>query len=1174
MSFIDESEPRYMDERDGPASAEQRIASPFSGELPSMASSSLAEHHLFADDRSQVSGGTYATIELSNSIETIGSRDDANSEATICERLTEELRTFATHDATSLHEVPYSPPSGPSEGFTTTVKTAISQIRRHAKWFAPEPLAALLEAALFAASTSQSSASLFATLNLIEAVQTYAYIHPYSLRAVAKFLAQTYYNTYRRNKTQKVALKARDLTISTLKSHLGPQLDEAICDAMNGDLASRDGFACSAGALELLAKRVRFDDPDLPCVNLTEVLDRVHFLAVTTRANEYITEHILHLLTRIFKDDRYIPQMQQDACWTYVLDILLASCKAPRHSATSAIFETLAQHLSSIEPRLQLRMAWLYVRLGQPLHRVLSHQLRTSFCNVPQDEQEWRLKHVDMIQLCTEASYLEELRALTNANVLMHQLQYPDEHAAVSVVATNFITHIMDMNTIERARKLLVRALVDMFYTSAMITSSISTTQPLFDALCMASTFSTDAAAFLFRVRADVKNFTYVNPEDTEHRFLGILETAPDLKKWFATLVDVLHLGAPWEVYEIFLRETKRVLSNHNLFRDHLHVIRRLQELITDQIKTGKVVDPPLHTGLTKTYVIAELVQILAASLSYHRMLKKEEITDIVATFNSTAGSPDYIVSIECIHALTICCYEVPETMNRYMDDIIDRMSRMVTRRFLAIHVLQFLAGLSRLPELCSGFQETDYKKIFAVCYSYLQSTRGESTMAERKRTPTSEQSSATQRNEEALPEYVYALAHHVITFWYMTLQRRYRDPLKPYITSCLTYEVDGKERIEDQGMVTIDLMDRVDADDGSSSWHDDAAFTTLDGRLVQRHRLVGMLLVTTKTSLRTGRTLVTVRRPSGMSQRLLEHGKASVTVEDDSNSLTVLPDDLLGRTYGSIAIPKPSSTLGALDIIALPEDDAVNRAIASLDRTSALDSHKAGIVYIGESQITDHRIFRNIAGSPDYREFIYDLGDLERLKGATFNTQGLDRNDDTDGEHTIVWHNDVTEMVFHIVTMMPNSSDEHENTARKKRHIGNNHVNIIFNNSGRTHDYTTLYNLFPGQLTHVYIIITPSARTTFVQTRTENPTTEKHDRFYSLRVVTRPDYPNISSAADEKVVSGASLAGMVRNLALNECIMTLMWTGRGGEGAEYPSSWRSRLQQLRRLGERYRGGR
>ena len=60
----------------------------------------------------------------------------------------------------------------------------------------------------------------------------------------------------------------------------------------------------------------------------------------------------------------------------------------------------------------------------------------------------------------------------------------------------------------------------------------------------------------------------------------------------------------------------------------------------------------------------------------------------------------------------------------------------------------------------------------------------------------------------------MYALAHHIIIFWYLSLTRQNRQALKPFITSCLTYKsADGKDVVEDQGMVTIDMMDRVDAE-------------------------------------------------------------------------------------------------------------------------------------------------------------------------------------------------------------------------------------------------------------------------------------------------------------------------------------------------------------------------
>jgi hypothetical protein len=52
--------------------------------------------------------------------------------------------------------------------------------------------------------------------------------------------------------------------------------------------------------------------------------------------------------------------------------------------------------------------------------------------------------------------------------------------------------------------------------------------------------------------------------------------------------------------------------------------------------------------------------------------------------------------------------------------------------------------------------------------------------------------------------------------------------------------------------------------------------------------------------------------------------------------------------------------------------------------------------------------------------QFLAGLGTKVALKGANFNTQGLDRESNMDGEFTYAWRDRVTEIVFHVTTMMP----------------------------------------------------------------------------------------------------------------------------------------------------------
>lgn len=199
--------------------------------------------------------------------------------------------------------------------------------------------------------------------------------------------------------------------------------------------------------------------------------------------------------------------------------------------------------------------------------------------------------------------------------------------------------------------------------------------------------------------------------------------------------------------------------------------------------------------------------------------------------------------------------------------------------------------------------------------------------------------------------------------------------------------------------------------------------------------------------------------------------------------------------------------------------------------------------------------------GSADYTAFINGLGTLTRLKGAKFNTQGLDREYDTDGEFTFAWRDRVTEIVFHVTTMMPTNLDHDPQCTNKKRHTGNDFVNIVFNNSGLPFRFDS----FPSAFNYVYIVISPESRASFVDTR-HNPS--KQDQFYKVQVMSKRGFPDISPAAETKIISGTNLPAFVRLVALNASVFSLVWANR--EGGEHVSSWRNRLREIRRLRERH----
>lgn len=243
-----------------------------------------------------------------------------------------------------------------------------------------------------------------------------------------------------------------------------------------------------------------------------------------------------------------------------------------------------------------------------------------------------------------------------------------------------------------------------------------------------------------------------------------------------------------------------------------------------------------------------------------------------------------------------------------------------------------------------------------------------------------------------------------------------------------------------------------------------------------------------------------------------------------------------------------------------LPEDEKTTRALAVFDRIPVVDFHKIGLVYVGVGQTEERGILSNRMGSPAYTEFVDGLGDLITLKGTDRNTGGLDRENNLDGEFAYVWSDRITEIVFHVTTMMPTLEDDPQCTM-KKRHIGNDFVNIVFNNSGLPWRFGTI----PSQFNFVSIVITPEARSGFVSSRLTKKGPQ--DRvFYRVQVCRKEGFSDISPAQETKIVSDLSLPAFVRNLALSASVYSHVYNEGGGE---HISNWRHRLRSINRLRER-----
>jgi hypothetical protein len=120
------------------------------------------------------------------------------------------------------------------------------------------------------------------------------------------------------------------------------------------------------------------------------------------------------------------------------------------------------------------------------------------------------------------------------------------------------------------------------------------------------------------------------------------------------------------------------------------------------------------------------------------------------------------------------------------------------------------------------------------------------------------------------LPQYVYALAFHVITFWFMALKLPERKGQIPWITKNLIYtDRAGREVTEEQSQVIMDMMQTVAYSDRDETAPDPNFSKESDGDVSKKTWIVGLSLLTIETAARTGVSQITSRRP--VSRPLIE---------------------------------------------------------------------------------------------------------------------------------------------------------------------------------------------------------------------------------------------------------------------------------------------------------------
>ncbi|KAK6379906.1 Tuberous sclerosis 2-like protein [Exophiala oligosperma] len=677
---------------------------------------------------------------------------------------------------------------------------------------------------------------------------------------------------------------------------------------------------------------------------------------------------------------------------------------------------------------------------------------------------------------------------------------------------------------------------------------------------------------FLFSNRPS----TYLNVDVSAH---PESQTELDMDTWLMNIIRCLQADTDWETYSYTIVHVAAQLSNIALFLNSMEAVVKFRQVLCEQIVNNTFREAPPSTGLKKSDVALCMFNILIPLIAYatmkHETVQKGFGDDLVRAFLTGISGAWEGTSRPCIHALSICSLEIPSSVASLYPTIIDKMSKNMTQAHLTAHILEFLIHMALLPEMHSNLNADEIQMILGMCIQFLEKTReqhqasisspaGRLSLQSRhsglnfRRPPYR----ASMLTDIGLPQYAAALAYHVIIFWFLSLRLESRAKYVSWIVTRLIWKnPQGLEMIDEQSQVLIDMMQRTAFSDlGETAPQADFAGQD-DGPISSASWIAGLSVITAQTAGHTGKTQIIKRQASGttyaryqqLTSELPSHHTPSHTeIRHHEATTEMLPSHIILQMVASAA-----TTNIADQPVLLPDEDYVRRGLDSFDRIPTVSSHKIGVLYIGKDQSAESDYLANTSGSQDYERFLSELGSVVSLQPPLrYNPQGLEFP--RDGENTMAWRNRVDEIVYHVPTMMPTDLEEDPQCINKKAHVGNCHVNVVFNRSGLPWGFEN----FQSQLNYINIVIRPACRGRQALDPNFMP------GFYWVQVVTRDDLPNISPVADTKIISAAQLAPFVRALALNASMFSQCWNTKDSD-SEFPSGWRARLQQIKRLKER-----
>ncbi|KAJ3291157.1 Tuberous sclerosis 2-like protein [Rhizoclosmatium sp. JEL0117] len=680
-----------------------------------------------------------------------------------------------------------------------------------------------------------------------------------------------------------------------------------------------------------------------------------------------------------------------------------------------------------------------------------------------------------------------------------------------------------------------------------------------------------------------------------------------DLDALLATYLRILKFDGQWEVYYLMLQKFEGFLRSIAMASPQLvtpasvELIRaHFCELVVSETIAVSVTNLPSTVKKSDLYLL--VFKVLMTLLLWDDQFDKP-ITDQVLKCFQLGLTRWPTTSKYCMNSFTHLLTHLPAPMTRLVPTLLQTISR-ITSAGMQPSILEFLSTLARLPLLSVNLREEDYKRVFGIALQSIRNSTGTVVDAyagvlgfhclsvwfvnlgmgsRSKYVPfilgslgggggsvgAVDESVELVMDMLALNSYVDCAAKAdvgeangaVEKFWVQGnsvvsvrdvggvgwMEVCVRRP-----SGCVVFSV----KLENALRCRLDEMVGIGEHVGISAIAEKMVADAKEGDIFSFD--AGAELGQPDSEVQASRT--SLSRPTAKAlqsassiKSMLQLTEPKVALFDPSFFLLQLtPYPLQSSTSPSIPLPTT--------------EEAFTRAIKVLDRTPVSDLHKIGVLYVGPNQTHELQILANDSGSPSYTRFLFSLGELVRLKGLRkYNTGGLDISESgIDGKNCVVWQDDASgnQIVFHATTLMPTNTATDPQCSLKKRHVGNDFVSILYDESGtRKIGFDTL----PGQFNFVNIIVTP------IVTGDGVAQLEYEERKFrvEMRVKAELGLPALGVFSDGFLVDGAQLAGAVRRAAVHANMLSIVVAQTRAGGGGFISNARERLRQIKRLADR-----